>query len=309
MRDLNDLNFFAAVVANGGFSAAARALGAPKSRISRRVAALEQQLGVRLVERSTRRFKVTDVGQDVYRHARAALAEAEAIDEAVSRLKAEPQGLVRVSCPLGVDRLLAGCLAQFLALHPKLRLQFIVGNRRVDIIEEGVDIAVRIRSQLDTDAELQLKTIGRTGGVLVASPDFVARFGAPGRPQDLPGFATMALSDRTGVERWALSNAAGEEVEVLHEPRLSASAFTILQQAVLGGAGIALLPEYACREYLASGELTPILPQWRAPQGILHLVFTSRRGLLPGVRATIDFLAEALQPTSPVWESEAASRL
>src|SRR5580658_10658150 len=101
MRDLNDLNFFAAVVANGGFSAAARAIGLPKSRISRRVAALEGHLGVRLIERSTRRFKVTEVGQDVYRHARAALSEAEAIDEAVSKLRAEPQGLVRVSCPLG----------------------------------------------------------------------------------------------------------------------------------------------------------------------------------------------------------------
>src|ERR1700741_4650015 len=99
MRDLNDLSLFAAVVSNGGFSAAARALDTPKSRVSRRVAALEQQLGVRLVERTTRRFKVTEIGHDVYRHARAAMCEAEAIDEVVSRLKAEPQGLVRLSCP------------------------------------------------------------------------------------------------------------------------------------------------------------------------------------------------------------------
>src|ERR1700732_4096159 len=101
MRDLNDLNFFAAVVSNGGFSAASRALAIPKSRISRRVAALESQLGVRLLERSTRRFSVTDVGHDVYRHARAALAEAEAIEDVAARLKAEPHGLVRLSCPLG----------------------------------------------------------------------------------------------------------------------------------------------------------------------------------------------------------------
>jgi DNA-binding transcriptional LysR family regulator len=309
MRDLNDLSFFAAVVANGGFSAAARALGAPKSRISRRVAALERQLGVRLVERSTRRFKVTEVGQDVYRHARAALSEAEAVDEVVSRLKAEPQGLVRVSCPLGMDRLLAGCVPHFLAQHPKLRMQFLVGNRRVDIIEEGVDIAIRIRTQLDTDADLQVKIIGRTGGMLVASPDFLERHGAPARPQDLAAFATLAMTDRSGVERWGLTNAAGEAVEVLHEPRLSASAFVILQEAALAGAGIALLPEYACRESIRSGELVQVLPEWRAPQGVLHLVFTSRRGLLPGVRATIDFLAQALQPTSLVWESEAAARL
>src|SRR5215470_9209167 len=117
MRDLNDLNFFAAVVANGGFSAAARALGVPKSRISRRVAALEAQLGVRLLERSTRSFRVTEVGQDVYRHARAALSEAAAIEDAAARLKTEPQGLVRVSCPLGAVRLLASALPAFLARH------------------------------------------------------------------------------------------------------------------------------------------------------------------------------------------------
>jgi len=309
MRDLNDLAVYAAVVANGGFSAASRALGTPKSRISRRVAALEQQLGVRLIERSTRRFKVTEVGQDVYRHARAALAEAEAIDEAVSRVKAEPQGLVRVGCPVGVDRLLAGCVAPFLAEHPKLQLQFLVGNRRIDLIEEGVDIAVRIRSQLDTDAELQLKVIGRTASVLVASPDFVARRGVPEDPQELPRFSTIALTDRTGVQSWVLCNDAGEEVEVLHQPRLTASGFAILQHAALGGSGIALLPEYACRPDLQSGALAPILPDWRSQQGIVHLVFTSRRGLLPGVRATIDFLAEALRPTSQAWESEAATRL
>src|SRR5580693_8493170 len=134
MQDLNDLTFFAAVVANGGFSAASRALGAPKSRISRRVAALEQRLGVRLVERSTRRFNVTEVGQDVYRHARAALAEAEAIDDVASRLRAEPQGLVRISCPQGADRLLAGELPRFLERYPRLRVQMIVSNRRVDLI-------------------------------------------------------------------------------------------------------------------------------------------------------------------------------
>src|SRR5580704_8695159 len=139
MRDLNDLSFFAAVVTNGGFSAASRALDIPKSRISRRVAALENQLGVRLLERSTRRFSVTEVGQDVYRHARAAMAEAEAIEDVAARLKAEPQGLVRVSCPQGADRILATELPGFLQRHPQLRVQVLVSNRRVDLIEEGVD--------------------------------------------------------------------------------------------------------------------------------------------------------------------------
>jgi DNA-binding transcriptional LysR family regulator len=309
MRDLNDLNFFAAVVANGGFSAASRALGLPKSRISRRVAALEAQLGVRLLERSTRRFKVTEVGQDVYRHARAVLSEAEAITEVVARLTAEPQGLVRVSCPLGLDRLLAGYLPQFLAAHPKLRLQVLVTNRRVDVIDEGVDIAVRVREQLDTDADLQVKIIGRSGQVMVASPAFVATHGQPATPQELANFPTLGLSDRIGLDRWALANAAGDYLEIAHEPRLLASGFSILRQAAIDGVGIALLPEYACRELLDNGRLVRILPEWEAPDGLLHVVFTSRRGLLPGVRATIDFLSQVLRPGSPAWQNEDVVRL
>src|SRR5579863_6399311 len=137
MRDLNDLNFFAAVVAHGGFSAASRALSIPKSRISRRITALEERLGVRLIERSTRRFNVTEVGQDVYRHARAALAEADSIDEVASRRKGEPQGLVRISVPQGADRVIAAGLPRLLERHPRLRVQVIVLNRRVDLIDEG----------------------------------------------------------------------------------------------------------------------------------------------------------------------------
>jgi DNA-binding transcriptional LysR family regulator len=309
MRDLNDLNFFASVVSNGGFSAASRALGLPKSRISRRVAALEDQLGVRLVERSTRRFKVTEVGQNVYRHARAALSEAEAIDDVVSRVTTEPQGLVRVSCPIGVDRLLAGALPEFLARHPKIRLQFFVTNRRVDLIDEGIDIAVRIRERLDSDADLQVKIVSRTGAILVASPNFVAEHGRPDLPAEIPGFQTLGRTDRAGPDHWKLANAAGDIVEVVHEPRLSASAYSIIRKAAIEGVGIALLPEHTCREMLENGQLIRILPDWRVGQALLHLVFTSRRGLLPGVRATLDFLSQVLKPSSPAWETEEAVRL
>jgi DNA-binding transcriptional LysR family regulator len=301
MRDLNDLNLYAAVVANGGFSAAARALNTPKSRISRRVAALESQLGVRLVERSTRRFKVTEVGQDVYRHARAALCEAEAIDEVVSRLKAEPQGLVRVSCPLGIDRVLGPALPPFLERNPKLRVQVIVANRRVDLINEGVDVAIRIREQLDGDADLQVRTIGRTGGLLVASPAFIAAHGHPKRPADFTGFPTIAHTE-AALNLWSMTGPNGEHEEIIHEPRVSANDWVVIRQAVLGGLGIAMLPEYVARELIASGQLVRVLPDWVTPQGILHLVFTSRRGMLPGVRAFIDFAVEALRP-SDAWAS------
>jgi DNA-binding transcriptional LysR family regulator len=301
MRDLNDLHLFVAVVANGGFSAAARALHIPKSRISRRVAALEEDLGVRLVERSTRRFKVTEVGQDVYGHARAAISETEAIDEAVARLKAEPQGLVRVSCPLDSERLLASALPGLLERYPRLRVQFLITNRRIDIIEEGIDIAIRVRERLDTDAELQLKQLGHSVSMLVASPAFIARHGSPASPQDISAFPTLAHSDRPGLDRWTLVNAAGEEMVVTHEPRLAASAFPVLREAAIAGSGIALLPDAACAEALGDGRLVQILPEWTSRRGIVHLVFTSRRGLLPSVRTVLDFLAETLDPHMPAW--------
>jgi DNA-binding transcriptional LysR family regulator len=269
------------------------------------VAALEQQLGVRLVERTTRRFKVTEIGEDVYRHARAALSEAEAIDEVVSRLKAEPQGTVRISCPLGVDRVLGAVLPGFLQSHPKLRVHVTVSNRRIDIIEEGVDVAIRIRETLDSDADLQVRILGRTVAELVASADYVAANGTPERPEHLPRFATISHSERLGADRWPFISAAGERVEVALEPRLSVNSWAMIRQAAIAGMGIALLPEYLSREPLESGQLVHVLPDWATSQGILHLVFTSRRGMLPGVRAVIDFAAEALHPRSPAWASMA----
>jgi DNA-binding transcriptional LysR family regulator len=303
MRDLNDLSLFAAVVAHGGFSAAARELDTPKSRLSRRVAALESQLGVRLIERSTRRFKVTEVGEEVYRHARNVLSEADAIAEVVAQRQAEPQGLVRIACPLDADRILGAALPAFLARHPKLRIQILVSNRRVDLIEEGVDIAIRVRQRLDSDADLQVRIISRSSLVLAASPGLVAALGEPATPADLANYPTLSHTDRPGLERWILVNEAGDEVEVAHEPRLLSNAFPALHQAAIDGVGVAMLPEWLCRDPLEDRRLVRILPDWAARQGVMHIVFPSRRGQLPGVRAVIDFLVEVLHPRSGAWET------
>ena len=301
LNDLNDLRLFAAVVANGGFSAAAKALAIPKSRISRRVAALEGELGVRLVERSTRRFKVTEIGQDIYRHARAALAEADTIQDTAARLKAEPQGLVRISCPPGADRLLALGLPAFLAQHPKLRLQMIVSNRRVDLIEEGVDVAIRVRERLDTDGDLQIKIIGRTVTSLAASPSLIEKFGEPSTLADLVKFPTLGFTEQPGVDRWTLVGPDGREEIFAHEPRLAATDFAILHYAALDGLGVAFLPELHARLSIGEGKLRQLLPDWHSRESTLHLVYTSRRGMLPGVRAVIDFAAQALDLESRPW--------
>ncbi len=297
VRDFNDLQFFAAVVLHRGFSAGARALGVPKSRLSRRVALLEKRLGVRLLDRTTRGLGLTEVGQQVFEHARAAMMEAEAAEEAAARMQSEPRGLVRMSSPLGFQSVIAAALPAFLAAHPRLRVQCVVTNRRVDLIHEGVDVAIRVRERLDTDAELQMKRIGISRRILVASPSLIAKMGKPSAPDDLTDFPILH-QDTRGASVWNLAAQSGETKTVSAEPRLATGSFDILIAAACAGTGIALLPAADCREALAAGALTRVLPQWSGVDGILHLVFVSRRGMLPSVRAVIDFAAAALKSSA-----------
>ncbi len=297
MRDLNDLHFFVAVVKHESFSAAARALGVPKSRISRRIAVLEEQLGLRLLERSTRRLSVTEVGRDVYRHARAVVDEAETIDEVALRMKSQPQGLVRISCPTGVQSGLTGSLPGFLGRYPLLRVQFVVTNRPVDLIGESIDIAIRIRERLDTDGDLQMKRIGISRRILVANRGLLSKYGFPEKPDDLRRFPIIHATDRLGPLSWELTGPQGRIASVPVDPKLSAGDFPILFDAAVAGIGVALLPEINCRDAIQGKQLVRVLPEWSVGEGIIHLVFPSRRGMLPSVRATIDFLATTLKST------------
>lgn len=294
MRDLNDLTFFVAVVTHRGFAPAARALGVPKSSLSRRVARLEERLGVRLLERSTRRFAVTEVGQEFYRRSRAVLEEADAAEEAVARARAEPQGLVRVGCPVSFGAALRDALPAFLEAHPRLRVQVLLTNRRIDLIEEGVDVALRVRERLDTDTTFQLKSLGRSRLYLAASRAFLERHGAPATPEDLRRLPALSQNERAGPDVWTLNGPGGARASVELEPRLACGDFALLRQAALEGAGVALLPESVCGCDLREGRLRRVLPDWEGGEGIVHLVFPSRRGLLPGVRAVIDFVARTV---------------
>jgi DNA-binding transcriptional LysR family regulator len=294
VRDFNDLQFFAAVVRNSGFTAAARALGIPKSRISRRVALLEERLGVRLLDRTTRGLSLTEVGQQVFAHAQAAVIEAEAAEEAALRMQAEPRGLVRLSCPLGLQGALAASLPSFLAAHPLLRLQCMITDRRVDLIHEGVDIAIRVRERLDTDADFQVKRIGLSKRILVANRALLKRDGKPTVPADLAKFPLLRQGEQ-GREVWHLTADDGRSSAVPIVPRMATNSFDVLIAAACQGAGIALLPAANCGEALASGALVQVLPEWSGTDGIVHIVFVSRRGMLPGVRAVIDFAAAALK--------------
>jgi DNA-binding transcriptional LysR family regulator len=294
VRDLNDLRFFAAVVSSGGFSSAARELRLPKSRLSRRIAQLEADLGVRLLERSTRRLKITEVGQEVYAQAVTATAAAEAATEAAMRVRAEPHGLVRLSSPLNLQDPLTRRLPAFLMEHPRLRVQILSTNRRVDLIEERVDVAVRVRERLDTDGDLQMRRIDVRRRIIVASPDFVRHHGEPRTLEQLAGLPLMDGNEAPGPSIWRLSAGEAEHSAVEFDARLAAGDLRTLLAAALAGVGAALMPEIECRAALASGQLIHLLPKWGAADGILHLVFTSRRSMLPSVRAVIDFAAGAL---------------
>jgi DNA-binding transcriptional LysR family regulator len=295
MRDLNDLQFFVAVVTQRSFSAAARFLGVPKSRVSRRISLFEERLSVRLLERSTRRLSVTEIGQLIFEHARASLVEADAIEEMALRSRAEPRGLVRVSCPLGFTASIADSLPTLLVKNPLLRVQLVVTNRRVDLVEEGIDVCVRVREQLDTDADLVMKRIGICKRILVASPTLLASLGTPAAPSDLSRYPLLQQQEQLGPSTWVLANETNEQKSVNVLPRVATGDFGVLVGAARAGVGIALLPQANCGKELEVGSLVRVLPGWDVAVGILHLVFASRRGMLPSVRAVIDFLAETLR--------------
>ena len=295
MQDLNDLYYFAMVVEHGGFAAAERAIGIPKSRLSRRISQLEADMGVRLLQRSTRRFAVTEVGSNVYRHVQSMLEEAQAAQEVVERLSAEPRGLVRVSVPVSLaQQQMPRLLPDFLALYPQVRVQLHVNNRRVDLINEGFDVALRVRTRLDDDGSLVLRTFGMIQELLVASPGYLDGMGRPKSPADLADHVTLAMAEDEARQRWELQGASGETVRVELKPRVAGFDFPMLMALATRGVGITMLPESVCSDAVRRGELEVVLPDWRLPQGTCHAVFPSRRGMLPAVRVFIDYLAERL---------------
>ena len=297
MQDLNDLRYFAAVVDEGGVSAAARALRVPKSTISKRLARLERELDVRLVERSTRRFRVTEVGRDFHRHCAAVLEGVEAAEAVVADARGTPRGTVRVGCPPGLSSpILTGILPAYMAANPAVRIELLVSNRRVDLIEEGVDIALRARSRLDADPTLIMRTLGRSRRLLVATPAFAAAHEDALTVERLGTLPTLAAGERVDGEVWRIVTQDGRTAEIRHRPRLACVDFDMLRAAALAGLGVGMLPQHACIAALRDGTLVQVLPEWHGGIDTIHLVFTARRGLLPAVRALIDHLAAALPP-------------
>lgn len=299
MPDLNDYLLYAAVVTHGGFAPASRALRQPKSTLSRRIAQLETRLGVRLIERTTRRFRVTQVGQAFYERCRIVALDVEQADAVAAEAKSEPHGLIRFSCPTGLVETLSATLPQFLARFPKVRLQVIAVDRAVDLIDERIDVALRVRTVLATDAALTMRTLGRSRRILVAGPQLAARCRDLEIDQ-LSTLPTLSPTDQSGELVWDFLGPDGATRSVRHEPRMTCGDFLALRDAAAANTGVAFLPDHVCKADLINGRLVQVFPDWRSEDGIVHIVFTTRRGLPPAVRAFIDHLAAVFSRDRPV---------
>lgn len=293
MHDLNDLYYYVQVVDHGGFTSAGRALHLPKSKLSRRIALLEERLGVRLIHRSTRHFSVTEIGQTYYEHCKAMLIEAEAAEDAIEVTRAEPRGTVRLTCPVAllhahVDTM----LADFMSRYPRVVVHLEATNRRVDPIDEAIDLAIRVRPPPLEDSELVMRVLAERSQCIVGSPVLLKQQGIAKHPGDLIHWPSLGMGPPRQEHSWTLSGPEGEQIAIRHTPRLVTSDMIALRSAAVAGIGIVQLPTMMVREQLAQGQLVRILPEWAPRREIVHVVFPSRRGVLPSVRVLIDYLAQ-----------------
>ncbi len=292
MQDLNDLYYFAQVVDHGGFAPAGRAIGEPKSKLSRRVAQLEERLGVRLIQRSTRHFSTTDIGDSYYAHCKAMLVEASAAQESIELTRAEPCGTVRISCPVAIlDMRVSAMLAAFMLRYPRVNLHLEATNRRVDLVNEAVDLAIRVRPLPLEDSDLIIRVLGVRRQCLLVGPVLLKQSPAINVPADLTRLPSLGLGQPQHDFSWDLLGPDGAQAVVKHKPRYITRDMFALRHAAVAGVGVVQLPNMIVRDELARGELLHVVPNWAPQAETIHAVFASRRGLLPSVRALIDFLA------------------
>lgn len=296
MLDLNDLAFFVRVVELRGFTAAASSLGVSKSTLSQRVARLEDQLGVRLIERTSRHFVVTDVGRELHGHASAMLIEADAAENAVRERLAEPRGTVRLSCSIGMTKGLAPLLVRFASRFPRVNVAQHATNRFVDLVAEGFDVGLRGHLGPLADSDMIQRQIARPPWYLVAAPTYLDAAGTPTCPAELAQHDCLVVPNHLGETTWVLrhDDARTERLDV--KARLASDDMDTLVAAAEAGLGIAAVPAYRSRDERASGRLRHVLPGWTTGIAAITLLIPPRRARLPAVRALVDFLVTAYPP-------------
>ncbi len=293
MDTLEAMRVFVNVAERNGFSAAADALDLSTASVTRQVAALEQRLGTRLLNRTTRRVSLTSAGSAYYQRCVQLLAEFDDLEAAVGAQALQPSGLLRINAPVsfGIARL-APLLAGYRQRNPQVKLDLSLSDRLVDMVEEGFDVAIRITRQ--PSPTLIARRLAQARVLLCAAPDYLARAGTPKLPEDLAGHECLVYSYWAGGDEWTLRGPQGE-----HTVRVGgcvrANNGDVLCEAAVAGMGIVLQPDFLAEPHLASGRLVRVLPDYEVPPIGIHAVYTSRSHLAPKVRSFIDYLVEALE--------------
>ncbi len=296
LTDLDDFYCFAQVVEHGGFSAAERATDIPKSKLSQRVHNLEERLGVRLIQRSSRHFAVTEIGMNVYRHAQVMMNAAQAAHDLVDRLSIQPRGVIKVSLPVSIaQNEIAKILPEFLKAYPEIKVQLIVSNRRVDIVNEGIDIALRVRLNLDDDPSLVIRKFSNIEQHLFASQAYLNEFGDLKKPEDLSHHKILSMSDEHLDQYMVVHDQQQQPKKIKVNPDSHGFRFNDARRNWHDKiVALCCCLTRLLKIMLHRVNWFVVLPDWHAPHGIFHAVYPSRRGLLPAVRVFIDYLVEKL---------------
>lgn len=295
---LDDIARFQEVLERGSFSAAARALGIPKSTLSKSVARLEETMGVHLLERTTRRLRATEIGRTVAQHSREMVAAYEAARLAAAEAMGEPAGRIRVSCPPGLlDNLVDRAVLGFLEAFPRIDLELQVIARPVDLIEDNIDVALRARARMQAGASFVVRRLGLSRGILVAAPDLLA---GTARLTALADLRTMPALTMSGDEDgWKMVDGNGTNHLVTPSPRLVTSDIETLQKAAIRGVGVAQLPEHLCAAAIADGRLVRLLPDLTTVAGTVYAVFSRETARAPALRAFLDHLVSEFRELLP----------
>ena len=297
MIDKNAMALYVKVVENNSFSVAAESEGMPVSTVSRKIRELEKALGVRLLERSTRRLRMTEIGQDYYERCRRGLEEFETANLMVSDQQAQVSGRLRLSVPPSLsDVVIVPLIEAFQALYPNAIVNCLVTDRHVNHIEDGIDISFRVGDL--KDSSLVARRLLRYRSVLVASPGYLERAGTPSHPNELPLHGLVAFSRWDPAVTWVLEN-NGETHKVNVQPRIAINDYAGVQSAVINGLGISEIPQILCGPDLQYGRLVEVMPKWQFAPVTLSAVYPSNRNLSRLVRLFKDFCVERIEALVP----------
>ena len=292
MIDLNDIVVFARVVEAGSFTAAARLLAMTKTTVSRRIAVLEREVGVRLLQRTTRSLSMTAAGRLYYEQSSQGLRAIEEANLRLAEARAEPSGTIRISAPVGFGgHFLIRAVVDFLALYPKTNVELRLTDDRLNLVEEGIDLA--FRTGILQDSTLIARKLGSTHRLLCASPDYLARHGMPESPADLTNHQCAIAGPSASGAHWVLDGPHGEET-VMVAGRFAANEMQAVVAAALAGFGIAQVPQAIAEGLINDGRLRRVLGDYRTPAGGLHVLYPSSRHLSPLVRAFIELASERI---------------